>query len=239
MDALAQESNDAWIEGFGVVEAPVLQVLEADGGRTSRRLEGRWDLVQLRASLAVGESASVVVARDAEVHAGLLTSATARGVVLRSTGGADRLAAPPPRPRHAEPSPTAAPHAAESSEPTVSRREEIRALSDEVRGDSGLTDPPRPEGSQPGKPSYTGGAVMPPKLQKKEAWMEESYPEEGDRVTHFAFGACTVVGSDGERIRLQQDRDSRVREVALSMLKLEAPTMNAEGVRHWVLGRKN
>jgi hypothetical protein len=80
---------------------------------------------------------------------------------------------------------------------------------------------------------------MPPKLQKKEAWMEESYPEEGDRVTHFAFGACTVVGSDGERIRLQQDRDSRVREVALSMLKLEAPTMNAEGVRHWVLGRKN
>jgi hypothetical protein len=113
----------------------------------------------------------------------------------------------------------------------VSRREEIRALSDEVRGDSGLTDPPRPEGSQPGKPSYTGGAVMPPKLQKKEAWMEESYPEEGDRVTH--------VGSDGERIRLQQDRDSRVREVALSMLKLEAPTMNAEGVRHWVLGRKN
>jgi hypothetical protein len=228
MDALAQESSEAWIEGFGVVEGPVLQILGDDGVRTDLRLEGRWDLVHLRASLGLGESASVLVARAAQLHAGLLVSASARGVVLRSTTPELKGIAPAASSRT---SPTL-------PEPPSPRIEELRALS-ENRTDMPSEQPSQSEGSQPGKPSYTGGAVMPPKLQKNEAWMEESYPEEGDRVTHFAFGDCTVVGSDGERIRLQQDRDSRVREVALSMLKLAAPTVNAEGLRHWVLGRKN
>jgi hypothetical protein len=235
MDALAQESSEAWIDGFGVVEAPVLEVLEADGMRAALRLEGRWDLVHLRASLTVGERATVLVAREGQLHAGLLVNAAARGVALRSTGGpAVRSVAPP---KDGAGNTSAAPPAAASTpiELPSARRDEIRGLAEEAPQPNAAAS----EGSQPGKPSYTGGAVMPPKLAKKEAWMEESYPEEGDRVTHFAFGDCSVVGSDGERIRLQQDRDSRVREVALSMLKLAAPTVDAEGVRHWVLGRKN
>jgi hypothetical protein len=229
VDGLAQESSDAWIEGFGVVNSPVLKVLEADGSRSDLRLEGRWDLVHLRANLSVGESAFVVVARAGQLHAGLLAEGAAAGVALRSTTSIPAKASEtfaeksPPKPAE----PILLPAA-----PVDPRREEIRALSD---------DPPTAsaESSQAGKPSYTGGAVIPPKLQRKEVWIEESYPEEGDRVTHFTFGDCTVVGSDGERIRLQQDRDSRVREVALSMLKLAPPTMSAEGVRHWVLSRKN
>lgn len=66
----------------------------------------------------------------------------------------------------------------------------------------------------------------------------EVYPEEGDRVNHFTFGQCTVLHSDGERLRLQQDKDSRVREVALSMLRVSEPTM-IDGKRHWNLARKN
>jgi len=48
-----------------------------------------------------------------------------------------------------------------------------------------------------------------------------------------------VVGSDGDRIRLQQDKDSRVREVALTMLRIAEPTVLPDGKRHFTLARKN
>ena len=67
----------------------------------------------------------------------------------------------------------------------------------------------------------------------------DAYPEIGDAVTHFHFGDCTVISSDGDRIRLRQDKDGRVREVALAMLKITEPTTLADGRRHFVLGRKN
>ena len=67
----------------------------------------------------------------------------------------------------------------------------------------------------------------------------EVYPEVGDMVTHFHFGECTVIGSDGDRLRLRQDKDGRVREVALTMLKVEPPTVAADGTRRFKLGRKN
>jgi hypothetical protein len=68
----------------------------------------------------------------------------------------------------------------------------------------------------------------------------EVYPEVGDHVTHFHFGECVILSSDGDRIRLRQDRDGRVREVALTMLKIEPPTIDAEsGKRHFRLLRKN
>ncbi len=56
---------------------------------------------------------------------------------------------------------------------------------------------------------------------------------------HFAFGECTVIGSDGDRIRLRQDRDGRVREVALTMLRIEPPALGPDGSRHFKLHRKN
>jgi hypothetical protein len=59
---------------------------------------------------------------------------------------------------------------------------------------------------------------------------------------HFHFGECTVIGSDGDRIRLRQDRDGRVREVALTMLRIELEKAGAGGPdapRHFKLHRKN
>ena len=77
-----------------------------------------------------------------------------------------------------------------------------------------------------------------PNRANKEEQMD-AYPEIGDAVTHFHFGDCTVISSDGDRIRLRQDKDGRVREVALAMLKITEPTTLADGRRHFVLGRKN
>ena len=65
------------------------------------------------------------------------------------------------------------------------------------------------------------------------------YPEVGDAVMHFHFGECTVMSSDGDRIRLRQDKDGRVREVALTMLKIDPPTTANDGRRLFKLGRKN
>ncbi|WP_437709129.1 DUF296 domain-containing protein [Sorangium sp. So ce448] len=69
---------------------------------------------------------------------------------------------------------------------------------------------------------------------------DELYPEVGDSVTHFHFGDCTVISSDGERIRLRQERDGRVREVSLTMLRIEPPTVDAAtGRKQFRLARKN
>jgi len=82
------------------------------------------------------------------------------------------------------------------------------------------------------------GPALPPKpVRPMDA--PDVYPETGDSVMHFAFGECTVVSSDGDRIRLQQDKDSRVRDVALAMLRIETPTTLNDGRRHFKLGRKN
>jgi hypothetical protein len=79
--------------------------------------------------------------------------------------------------------------------------------------------------------------TRPNRVNKQEQM--DAYPEIGDSVAHFHFGECTVISSDGDRIRLRQDKDGRVREVALAMLKIADPTIMADGRRHFVLGRKN
>jgi len=48
------------------------------------------------------------------------------------------------------------------------------------------------------------------------------------------------MGSDGERIKLRQIKDGRMREVALAMLKIEGPSTDAAtGKRLFKLSRKN
>jgi predicted DNA-binding protein with PD1-like motif len=99
---------------------------------------------------------------------------------------------------------------------------------------------PRPATVVPpaAQPVMPVNPVMPQRPMKPKDDLE-IYPEAGDRVMHFHFGECTVVSSDGDRIRLQQDRDGRVREVALTMLKIDPPESTAEGKRRFKLGRKH
>ena len=93
-------------------------------------------------------------------------------------------------------------------------------------------------GTSTAAPAEAPTILTRPNRANKQEQMD-AYPEIGDAVGHFHFGECTVISSDGDRIRLRQDKDGRVREVALAVLKIEDPTILADGRRHFVLGRKN
>lgn len=95
-----------------------------------------------------------------------------------------------------------------------------------------------PEAHPPTKVVTLASAPLPAPPARKGLDLDAEYPEVGDHATHFLFGDCEVIDSDGERIKLKQKKDSRVREVSLSVLSLEPPTRDAQGVRHFALNRK-
>jgi hypothetical protein len=67
---------------------------------------------------------------------------------------------------------------------------------------------------------------------------EEHIPDAGDLVQHFAFGLCEVLTSDGERLRIRDvEGPKRIREVALSMLRVMAPT-DSDGKKLFQLVRR-
>ncbi|HMI83299.1 MAG TPA: hypothetical protein VK550_04350 [Polyangiaceae bacterium] len=74
------------------------------------------------------------------------------------------------------------------------------------------------------------------RLSEEQA--EEPTPEAGDLVQHFAFGLCEVLTSEGDRLRIRDvEGPKRVREVALSMLRVTGPT-ELEGKRVYQLTRR-
>jgi hypothetical protein len=53
----------------------------------------------------------------------------------------------------------------------------------------------------------------------------ERFPNQGDLVDHFSFGLCEVLKSDGDRLHIRDMKGpGRIREVAVAMLKVMAPT---------------
>lgn len=224
-DHAARGTTDAWFDGAGEVAEPVLELATETGERVTRSLPGVWDLVSLRGAITRSGATNlhVLVAREGaagpQLVGGLLRSArVVRVDLLVCTADAeDRPAsavAPAPAP--------------------------ARILEDR-RSSPGTAAPPlapAPSPSSPGTPHAPHPPTAMPKPLRTTTESVEVYPEEGDTVNHFAFGRCMVVFSDGERIRLQQDKDSRVREVALSMLRVGEPTPVGDK-RHWELTRKN
>lgn len=229
-------SGPTWVEGFGEVKDPVVLTRSELGGRFERRLPGIWDMVSLRGSprgdlFAVLTRESVLgpqhiggLLASAELVTGTLRIGSAAGAAVlgnalnAALNGATAPAAPAAAPPPAVVSAPARPPEPKPASPSS----------------PGAPVPPSP----PGPTLISAGGTAMPKRPAARDTSVEQYPEEGDWVTHFAFGRCTVLFSDGERLRLQQERDGRVREVALSMLKVQEPTM-IEGHRHWDLARKN
>jgi hypothetical protein len=63
--------------------------------------------------------------------------------------------------------------------------------------------------------------------REDEESAEDPTPEAGDLVEHFAFGLCEVLTAEGDRLRIRDvEGPRRVREVALSMLRVTGPTQS-------------
>lgn len=223
----------AWIEGYGEVRDPVVLTQSDAGGRFERRLSGTWDLLSLRGS-PKGELYALL-ARDSAAGPQHIGGLLAGGVVHSATL---RVGSALPRTTVADPA-----EPDEGERPTLAAAPIAAAALSAPEPEALITPPPaEPPPAPPATPSSPGPVVAPTNIPKRPQTRDtgiESYPEEGDIVTHFAFGRCLVLFSDGERLRLQQERDSRVREVALSMLKVSPPRTDESGQRLWDLARKN
>jgi len=236
------EARSGWVEGTGSLEAAEIAVVDqsARSHATARLIEGPCDVVTLNGSIAqqAGQSSLrlwVTLARETELGlqlaAGELIWARAYALELRVTAFDDVVLARVPD---------------ERTGLALLAAQNGGALSDPAQRMAPPPEPtfapsPSPAASPAASPSpaATTSPAMPQRITRHEQ-AEETYPEIGDLVTHFHFGECEVIGSDGERIRLRQERDGRVREVALTMLKIEAPTIDpATSKRHFRLARKH
>jgi predicted DNA-binding protein with PD1-like motif len=84
-------------------------------------------------------------------------------------------------------------------------------------------EPPRPA---PG----ASGMRMPQKPARQVIDFDAPMPDAGDEVEHFAFGRCEVIKSDGDRLHLRLQKDGRIKEIALDMLRVTpTETIPAEG----------
>jgi predicted DNA-binding protein with PD1-like motif len=236
------EARSAWIQGIGSLEAAEIALYDQAGknyGRT-RRIEGPSDVLSLAGNASLHEGAgflrmSVTLARESplglEVFGGELVWARAYAIELhviafddialtRAYDDRTGLALLTPRAR----TDSARPVPAEPARPLP--HEPARAVATAAPAAPIVgTDTPAP--AVPARPVKPTDDV-------------EAYPEVGDAVTHFHFGECVVLSSDGDRIRLRQDRDGRMREVSLTMLRIEPPTIDPEsGKRHFHLARKH
>jgi predicted DNA-binding protein with PD1-like motif len=96
--------------------------------------------------------------------------------------------------------------------------------------------PPRAVG-----PATSGTVAIPPRpLRPATVDVDGPVPEVGDTVEHFALGRGEVVKSDGDRLHVRGQKDGRIREIALEMLRvslLDEPAVPA-GTRHFKLERR-
>ncbi|WP_437671032.1 PPC domain-containing DNA-binding protein [Sorangium sp. So ce131] len=257
------EARAGWIQGTGSLERAEIALFD-QASRTyakARVLDGPCDVVALSGSIAQqqGETSlrlSATLARESgvglQLAGGELVWARVYGLELHVTTFDDlplvrtpdertgllQLAAQSTTlPAPASEPPRAAPPAPAADPP--------RAAPPAVAVEAPRAAPPAPVVDPP-RAAPPAAAVEPaaaPVLQRPVRPRQEEetvYPEVGDSVTHFHFGECIVISSDGERIRLRQERDGRVREVSLTMLRIEPPTVDpATGRKHFRLARKN
>ena len=84
----------------------------------------------------------------------------------------------------------------------------------------------------------TAAAASAARARADEHDVDEPTVEVGDWVEHFAFGLSEVVKAEGDRLHLRDAEGARrVREVALSMLRVSGPT-ETDGKRIFKLTRR-
>lgn len=240
------EARAGFIQGTGSLEAAEIAVFD-QGARSyekARRIDRPCDVVSLSGNIAVHDGAGLVrlfatLARETEVGlsvvGGELVWARAYALELYVVAF-DDVALTRGYDERTGLALWTGLSGESSSRPA--------AVSDSARPAQAPVITPAPAGSASGgfessTGGSAGGSAMPARPTRVREEVEH-YPEAGDLVSHFHFGECEVIGSDGDRIRLRQVRDGRVREVALTMLKIETPTTDAaSGKRHFHLTRKH
>lgn len=233
----AAEARAAWIEGFGAVEAAELVVYDQLGRAYDkpRRLDGPAEVVSLGGNVALFDGAaqirlSATLARENDVgletFGGQLVWARAFELELHVTVFDDLTLVRVADERTGLPVIAGRPASAGASASAAAAPEPARQSSPGVAPVAMMTLEPGP--ALPARP-------VKPKAE------EEIYPEVGDLATHFHFGECEVITSDGDRIRLRQDEEhgGRIREVSLAMLRVTGPQIGADGKRKFQLARKN
>lgn len=149
----------------------------------------------------------VVLPRSLDPQAGVWLL---RDDAIAAPVSAARDPKPPPRPSAAPPAPT---HATANPHPPV-------------------VPPPRPSA-----PDMSASPPVRPPVRQVADTEEGPYPQAGDIVEHFAFGTCEVLKSDGDRLHVKMVKDSRIREIALEMLRVTSLTNDGE-VQRYRLDRK-
>lgn len=240
------EARSAWITGIGTLEAMEIALFDAASksfGRP-RRIEGPAELLSLTGNLASHEGASFLrlsatLARETElgmsVFGGELVWARAYALELHITVFDDLTLTRGYDER------TGLALLTFKTQPEGARAgassETARAVPAGI-GHTAVSASEAPAAPSATSPSPAAPAMPARPVRPKEE--PEIYPEVGDLVMHFHFGECEVSSSDGDRIRLRQVKDGRMREVSLSMLKIEPPTVDGEsGKRHFRLARRN
>ena len=253
------------LSGTGVLDSVELASVDAAGARVTRRIEAPVMAVSITGNIAQ-EGAAVSVRLYAtlvqespfglQTVAGEIVSARALSLELFATAlddvalvrqGDDRSftasasAQPQAQP---QPQPQAQPQPQPQAQPQSTSPVPVPARTAAPAPRITHPESPRPPSpfpaAAPTAPLDLPTAPTPPTRPTQHRDDVEIYPDTGDLVNHFHFGECEIISSDGERIRLRQEKDSRVREVALGMLRIEAPTTDpATGKRHFRLSRKH
>jgi predicted DNA-binding protein with PD1-like motif len=240
------EARAAWVTGTGAVEAAEIVLYDQrshDFDRT-RRIDTPCGIVSLAGNAAVADGAlslrlSATLARETDLGlqllAGQLVWARAFSIELHVVAFDDVALLRTPDERTGLPVLTAQKAAASP----LAEPPRASSFAEPPRASAALPRAADPHAAlQYPPPSPAAEAPVLPQRPARPRDEVEFYPEVGDAVMHFHFGECTVIGSDGDRIRLRQDKDGRVREVALSMLRIEPPKV-INGKRHFKLARKN
>jgi predicted DNA-binding protein with PD1-like motif len=234
--------RSAWLSGFGTLEVAELAVFDArqrSYGK-ARRFEPGGDVVSLNGNVSQLDGSLCVrlfatLARETEaglsVVGGELLTGRAFAVELHVTVLEDAALARVADDRTGQLTLVrgSAPHA---PEPAAVPRSPAQKTGPEQSSPSIV---------EMARAAVTGEPLPPPmKRERPREDFSETYPEVGDMATHFHFGECKIISSDGDKIRLQQLKDLRVREVALSALRTELVSEDPEThQRTFRLLRKN
>jgi hypothetical protein len=100
-------------------------------------------------------------------------------------------------------------------------------------------------GAEPPKPPDGGStwlaraSAAARSVRAAEPEEEKHFPEPGDLVRHFAFGLCSVLIAEHDRLKIRDlDGPGRIREIHIDKLRVSGPT-EQDGKRLFQLERKS